>query len=264
MTTPTTLDITEALRQLDADPSQLSEDERRSLDENGFLALPGVLSPEQVQAVCARLDELLAAEGDSAGHEVHTEAGTQRLSDLVNKTDLLDVTFTHPRVLAAVAHVLSGDLKLSSLNGRMALPGRGGQHLHADWGEPVEPGDYQVCNSIWLLDDFAPDNGSTRVVPGSHRRGALPPQQSDVFVEDGVLRDLQPDEQLLLGTAGTVVVFNSHLWHGGSTNRTEHRRRALHAYFTRRHHPQQLDQRAFLVPETAARLSPAARCVLDV
>ncbi len=119
-------------------------------------------------------------------------------------------------------------------------------------------GDYQVCNSIWLIDDFTPDNGPTRVVPGSHRSGQLPGQAlADPWTP-------HPGEVKLLGQAGTVVIFNAHLWHGGTGNTTRRPRRALHSYFCRRGRKQQLDQRAYLRPETLARLSPAARHILGV
>jgi ectoine hydroxylase-related dioxygenase (phytanoyl-CoA dioxygenase family) len=115
-----------------------------------------------------------------------------------------------------------------------------------------------VCNSIWLLDDFTQDNGATRVVPGSHLSGKSP---GDVLADT---RDPHPSEVLLTAPAGTVVVFNSHLWHGGTMNRSSRPRRAMHSYFTRRGNPQQTDQRAYIRPQTLARLSPAARFVLDV
>ena len=119
-------------------------------------------------------------------------------------------------------------------------------------------GGYQVCNSIWLLDDFTADNGATRVVPGSHRSG--------VTVRDALCdgEAPHPDEVVLLAPAGTVVVFNSHLWHGGTLNRTHAPRRALHSYFTRRSRTQQLDQKKYIRPETLASLSPAVRFILDV
>jgi ectoine hydroxylase-related dioxygenase (phytanoyl-CoA dioxygenase family) len=149
------------------------------------------------------------------------------------------------------------DFKLSSLNSRAALPGRGLQALHTEGG-PVGLGPYQVCNSVWLLDDFTPDNGATRVVPGSHRL--------TVSVRDAMddTSAPHPDEVKLTAPAGTVVVFNSHLWHGGTLNRAGRPRRALHSYFTRRANGQQLDQRRYIRPETLARLSPAARFILDV
>ena len=53
-------------------------------------------------------------------------------------------------------------------------------------------------------------------------------------------------------------------WHGGTLNSTDRPRRALHSYFCRRDQPQQLDQRAYIRPETYERLSEAARYILDI
>ena len=250
------MNMATALAELGVTEDTLDAATRQRLDRDGYAPLPGVLTGEQVTDIRARLDELTAAEGADAGREVHQEAGTDRLADLVNKDPMFEVCFTDPQVLACVAHVL-GDFKLSSLNSRAALPGRGLQGMHAEGG-PVGLGPYQVCNSIWLLDDFTPDNGATRVVPGSHRltvsvRDSMPDTSAP-----------HPDEVKLAAAAGSVVVFNSHLWHGGTLNHTGSPRRALHSYFTRRANGQQLDQRKYIRPETLARLSPAARFILDV
>lgn len=250
------MDMATALAGLGVTEDSIDPATRERLDRDGFAPLPGVLSAAQLGTMRARLAGLLEAEGDRAGLEVHQEAGTDRLADLVNKDPVFDVCFTDPRLLAGVAHVL-GEFKLSSLNFRAARPGRGHQVLHADWGGPVRPGEYQVCNSIWLLDDFTAGNGATRVVPGSHRYAAMP---RDAMADPA---DPHPDEVRLIAPAGTVVIFNSHLWHGGTRNRTGRPRRALHSYFTRRGNRQQLDQRAYLRPQTRERLSPAARFILD-
>jgi ectoine hydroxylase-related dioxygenase (phytanoyl-CoA dioxygenase family) len=77
-------------------------------------------------------------------------------------------------------------------------------------------------------------------------------------------REDHPDQVTLTAPAGTVIVFNSHLWHGGTRNDTDRPRRALHSYFTRRGNGQQLNQREYIRPETLARLSPAAAFILDV
>ncbi len=250
------MDTAVALAELGVGPAP--HDLGQALDRDGFAVVPDALSPEQLHAVRDRIAELAAAEGDRAGVEVHQETGAARLSDLVNKGEVFDVFCTHPVVLAGVAHVLEGDLKLSSLNSRAALPGQGHQGLHTDWG-PVDLAEgYQVCNSIWLLDDFTPENGATRAVPGTHRSGRTPAES---------LADPEaphPDEVLLLAPAGTAVVFNSHLWHGGTRNRTDRPRRAVHSYFVRRRHPQQLDQRAYLRDATRARMPAAVRHLLDV
>lgn len=250
--------VREALHALGVRDTTLTRQEKEQLDRDGFVPLPGVLTLDQVEEIRRRLAELLAEEGDTAGKEVHQERGTDRLSDLINKGSVFSVVLTHPRVLAALAHVLDGDLKLSSLNSRNALPGRGQQALHTDWGPLETPGVYQVCNSFWLLDDFTPENGATRVVPGTHRSPMAP---ADVLTD---LSAPHPDQVVLTGVAGDVIVCNSHVWHGGTTNRTSGPRRVLHGYFTRRYQPPQLDQQKFLRPETWLRLSDPARVILGV
>jgi len=253
------LTTNEALHELGVDGDTITKEEKQQLDENGFLLLHHVLTPRQVEQMRARVDDLHAEEGELAGHEMgQVETGVLRLSDLVNKDPLFEVCFTHPRVLAAVHHVLRGEMKLFSLNSRAALPGHGHQGLHPDWYGAVAPGDHHVCNTAWLLNDYTEENGPTRVVPGSHRSGKMPQDE---------LSDLNlphPDEVKVTGPAGTVVVFNSHTWHSGTLNTSAEPRRALNSAFCRRDIPQQTDQRKYIRPETQARLGEAARYLLDV
>jgi ectoine hydroxylase-related dioxygenase (phytanoyl-CoA dioxygenase family) len=251
------MDMATALACLGVTADSIDDSVRERLDRDGYVPLPGILSPKQLELLRARVDELLAHEGGEAGREVHQEAGTDRLADLVNKDPMFDVCFTDPRLLACIAHVLP-DFKLSSLNFRAALPGSGLQDLHTEGGPVTDLDQFQVCNSVWLLDEFTADNGATRVVPGSHRSGTSP---RDVMSDR---RAAHPSEILVTAPAGTVVVFNSHLWHGGTVNRTSRSRRAMHSYFTRRANGQQLDQKKYVRPETLSRLTPAARFILDV
>jgi ectoine hydroxylase-related dioxygenase (phytanoyl-CoA dioxygenase family) len=113
-----------------------------------------------------------------------------------------------------------------------------------------------VCNTIWLLDDFTSENGATRVVPGSQNWKRLPQEAlADPLAS-------HPEERLLLAPAGSVIVMNTHAWHGGTANRTARPRRALHAFYCRSDKPQQQYQKRLLRPETQARLSPQLRRLL--
>ncbi|MCC2669680.1 MAG: phytanoyl-CoA dioxygenase, partial [Armatimonadetes bacterium] len=53
--------ISEALLELGATTELLSVEERERLDEDGYLYLPGILSPVQVAEFNCRLAELAAA-----------------------------------------------------------------------------------------------------------------------------------------------------------------------------------------------------------
>ena len=250
--------IEEALFSAGVREDSLTNAEKIQLDSEGYLVISGVMNGSEVTALQNRIKELLQAEGEHAGKEVHQEAGTDRLSDLMNKSPLFHILFKKPKTLAAIAHVLKNDIKLSSLNFRNALPGQGHQGLHADWGRLETPGDYQVCNTLWLLDDFTEDNGATRIVPRTHNNANSP---ADELGDPGLPH---PNQILVRARAGDVVIMNSHLWHGGTTNRTKGNRRVMHGYFARRHQPQQLDQQKYLKTETWNQLTEAERMLLGV
>lgn len=254
------------LMQLGVNEATLSPAEKTFLAQNGYLNLGKLLSDEQLAAIQQRLQALMDAEGENSGAELMDspyirhpkEEGADRLADLVNKGEVFDVFYTHPKVLAAMREVLGDTFKLSSLNYRAAKPGKGLQKLHVDWHEAVAPDDFKVCNSIWLLDDFFKENGATRIVPGTHLKAELPQE---------VLADPlapHPSEVLIEAPAGSVFIFNSHAWHGGTTNHTDKPRRAIHSYFCRRDQPQQIDQQRYIQGETLARISEGAKEILAV
>ena len=246
------------LSELGADPDLLDERRRDELSRKGFALFPGIIDPPWLEALRARFEEITAAEGERAGLEVHQEQGARRLADLVNKGQAFDRVWSHPLVLAAVREVIGVPFRHSSLNARDAMPGEGLQALHQDTRRDSSVPAVTGCNSVWMLDDFTADTGCTRLVPGSHRLA----RPQDVLEDPSAPH---PEQELLEAPAGSVAVFNSLTWHGGTLNRTRNRhRRALHCFFNIRSLPQQTDQRAYLRPETAERLSPALRYLLDV
>lgn len=252
--------------ELGVSPTLLTDDERSFLATRGYLDLGQLLSDTQVDSINQKIACLQETEGKQAGAELAEskyirhpkEAGADRLADLVNKGGEFDIFYTHPRVLAGIVAVLGEQIKLSSLNYRAAKPGLGLQKLHVDWKDGIPNGVFRVCNSIWLLDDFTPDNGATRVVPGSHLWDMLPQDQ----LTDPELS--HPQEVLIQGKAGTVFIFNSHTWHGGTQNRTTRPRRSMHSYFCTRDQNQQIDQQRYFTEETRRRTSAASRYLLDV
>lgn len=244
----------------------LTAEEISKLNQDGYLALGQLLSPAQLQKVNDRIDQLIQEEGEDAGSELFDskyirhpkEAGADRLADLVNKGNVFDIFYTHSQVLSGIEAVLGQQYKLSSLNYRAAKPGRGLQKLHVDYGNAVAKGHYKVCNTLWLLDDFTEHNGATRIVPGTHKSKVLPDEE----MEDPELH--HPEEIKIIAPAGSVFIFNSHVWHGGTTNRTERDRRSIHSYFCTSDQPQQLDQRKYITPETRNRIGPEGQRILDV
>lgn len=231
----------------------MTADEKILLQEQGYLIVRGVMDAAWLEELRMATGRLLELEGADAGGEFRKEVGSDRLANLVDKGECFQRLVSHPMLLEAAEAVLGPDWKLSSLNYRAALPGEQSlQPLHCDMGLLPDSLGNAVFNSIWMLDDFTPENGPTRFVPGSHRSGVLPSNGSAPH----------PDEQVALGKAGDVILMNSHMWHGGTANLTFVPRRSLHGFFVRGDQPQQQYQRRLLRAETVAGLSPVLRRVL--
>ena len=240
----------------------LSRAERESLDRDGYVNLGPLLDTDQLRKLRDRYDAAIEEEGTNAADKV----GLGRVVDTVvkpmNRDGLLDPIFMHPRLLAAVRHVLGVHLKYIGSNYHCAMPGYGHQDIHADfmWGVRGEP---QVVNAVWLIDEFTEDNGATRIVPGTHLSGIHP--AGDLV--DGEPRDLDAPvdgEVKVTGSAGSCFVYNAHLWHGGTQNCTAKLRRAQHAFFGRSTIPSSTDVPAVIDPQVFQRLGRVERAILDI
>jgi ectoine hydroxylase-related dioxygenase (phytanoyl-CoA dioxygenase family) len=213
----------EILAALGAGPGTLADDERDTLDRDGYVVLNGVLDEATVAAMRSSIGELLEI---SRRDLTKKHGGTLHLDDILDAGATFDPAWSSPRLIAAVAHVLGADFHVSAAGFRGPRPGYGAQALHAD-GVALAVGDpYRVATAIVLLVDFTERNGATRVVPGSHRDPVR-----DASKESGVPH---PRERIVTARAGDAIVFNGHLWHSGTKNTSDERRDALQIVFRRR------------------------------
>ena len=269
------MDTAQALAELGIGLSDLTAEQRRRFYVDGFFIVPGVFDPAAVAEMRAEFERLRGIEGAYGGHEVHIEPGAPRLSNLFNKSAAFDRCLACKPTLAA-AHLLLGEIRVYSLNARNPLKGEGQQILHSDVPR-VHPADWRVVNSMIMLDDMTPDNGPTRVVPGSHKWVPLnvpdvnmaevthievTEEDRKIIPADSIVP--HPKEVKVTGTAGSVAVINGSIWHGGTRNASGALRRVLHLAIGRRDIPQQLVERNHLTPELLRRSSPAQRFLLDI
>ena len=237
----------------------MTKEQLLHLDEHGYVLLEDAIPASLLDRLRAQIHELFAEEGDRAGHEFLQEEQAHRLANLVDKGEVFQEAIVLPEVLEGVRRVLGPAFKLSSLNARSTDPhSTAGQPLHVDMGAIADDRGYWVCNTVWLLDDFTAENGATRMVPGSHRWGRRP--QDDLADPSAS----HADEVLLLGKAGGIAIMNAHLWHGGTANRTDAPRLAMHSFYCRSDKPQQQYQKRLLRPEVQAALRPDVRALLAI
>ncbi len=227
------------------------------LDREGFVILEG-FCPESLRIqLTGRVEELYGEEGDSAGSEFRAEPGTRRLANLAAKGEIFREVYANEEILGYIGHILRPRFKLSSLNARSANPHEHGhQPLHVDQGLLPDAGGAVVANVVWMLDDFTKENGAMRAVPRTHLSGQRPQE---------ALADANaphPGEVLVTGRAGTVCIMNAHLWHGGTANRTDRPRRAIHSFYCRFDVAQQQYQKRLLPLEVQASMPAPLRDLL--
>ena len=201
----------------------------RDLAADGICAVRGVLTGDVLAEARDQLYRA-AAEDRARGREVkfgldygHDDTN-QRVWNVLSRAPIFADLAEHPVALRLLRSVLGWPMLLGNLSANITGPGGGEMVLHADqifvpepW--PAEP---QGANAAWCVDDFTADNGATCFVPGSHLLHRSP---RPVDVVDAVP---------LEAPAGTLVVFESRLWHRTGHNRTTEQRRAgIFGWYTR-------------------------------
>lgn len=127
----------------------------------------------------------------------------------------------HPLVHAAAERVLGRPYAVREAHGRNPLRGYGLQGLHTDWMVRAPRDPYFVVTLLWMIDDFTVENGATRVVPRSHVwTRPLPKALAQPLAH-------HPEEIVVTGAAGSVLVFNGHLLHSGRRNEDGAARRTV-------------------------------------
>jgi hypothetical protein len=187
-----------------------------AVGRDGYVILPGLLSPAELDEIRASVMPLL----DLRGRNNFEGAATQRVYSVLNKTRACDRIVDHPRVLAVLDRLFQPNYLLSMLQVINILPGESAQMLHTDDGfyplpRPRAP---LGAATIWAIDDFTADNGATDIVPGSHEWG-----------DDRTPTDAE--RRPVVMPAGSCVFFVGTLWHGGGANRSAAPRLALTAQY---------------------------------
>lgn len=223
-----------------------------ALADAGFAVIPGPVPPGAMPELAEAYHAAMAAAAATPDYKVGST--TTRLFDLVNRGAAFDPIYVHPPLLEAGAHVVGAPFRLSIMLGRTLRPGSPAQELHADLppDDPARP----MAGFILMLDPFRPDNGATRVVPGSHRW----PQAPEAVLADP--RAPFPGEVLACGPAGSMLVFDASAWHGHGANTSGAPRHSIQGYFVRRDAPSGFDLPSRMQPATLARLGPLAKYVL--
>ena len=100
----------------------MNEQQRKQLEEQGYLIFKNLLPPPQIESLLSRLEELWTVEGDLAGEENYIEPGVRRLANLAGKGGMFRELYAHPQVLEVVEAVIGADIRAAMVNARDVPP----------------------------------------------------------------------------------------------------------------------------------------------
>ena len=182
------------------------------IEAQGYTIIPDFVQPNEIAQIRHAFDtEVRITEMRAIG----TDTGkTLRAHNLLAKTRAVDYLFLDPRIRALIEGVLGPRVQINVTTLFNILPGETKQFLHQDDGLwPIKrPHPHFVCNALIALDDFDLENGATHIVPYSHSWHDRPVDQS--------IETLQVTMR-----AGTMLMWEGGLWHGGGANTSKDRER---------------------------------------
>ena len=201
-------------------PKKDIEQLRQDFHEWGYCLVEDGLSVEQNQLVYQRVMDQAKAERE-LGIAYLSEA-QQHVWSLVNKGDVFNRCMTHDTdaiqagllIEQLLDEMLGSGWHHLSYIANISFPGCHPQGMHQDQGlvgaykfldAPV------LVNTVYVLQDVDEVNGGTLVIPGSHRR----------YIEgNGTFGKLPPPINLE-APAGTVMLMDGRVLHGGAVNRSD-------------------------------------------
>ena len=183
--------------------------------ENGYAIVEGFLNSDQLDLVRRDLEPIFLMTGkrDTHGKGRHSGIQAVHVHNLFGKTRAVDEVAIHPLLLMIIEGVLGEQFQMSVATAMCPEPGVDPQHLHQDDGHYPLPRPHMplIANTLIALDDFTRESGATMVVPKSHK------WTKPVELDANVVYAEMP--------AGSLLVFDGALWHGGGGNTTRDRRR---------------------------------------
>ena len=209
---------------------------------SGYCVVPEVIPAAKVgqvrqEVVAAQRAHQHAAAAELArtrarGHRVGA-AGVDNLRQVINATQCFAAYLAERRILGTANALLGDFVRISCTDCVITNPGSERGYWHADWPynatnsthvKAPYPDALMHLSSIWMLTGFSAANGGTFIVPGSHRHTDNPAGETlRGFDRDG----RHPQQIQVAGSAGSVLLYDSRLWHAVAPNVSSEARVAL-------------------------------------
>ena len=216
------------------------------LDRDGFTIVRDAFDASIADTLMADIDRLERELDIRVGGNGFEGRATTRVYNLLALGDLYAQIPVHPVVLPLMHHLLGAGCLASSVSAITILPGETAQPIHADDQViPIpKPHKAVIANSMWAVTDFTEANGATRVIARSHLADHSPAYGQHY---DSICAEMP---------AGSILVWDGGLWHGGGANVTDERRRGIAMNYCAGFIRQQENQQLGISLDTLRTFSP--------
>lgn len=207
-----------------------------ALRRDGYAIVEGVLPSALLAETRDAMYRAQAAIRREVGEEKLAAAGERGVLRLMMKFEPIFFRFLElPELLEVVDATIKNTAIMHLQNGFILPPEKAGaagelfQHrFHQDFPRWMN-GYLASVNIFFAIDEFSSVNGATLVIPGSHQK---PEPPSDAERKRAVPLEC---------AAGSMIVFDSTLWHASGVNTSGADRLAINHQFTRSYIKQQID-----------------------
>jgi len=217
--------------------ASLLRDLLESLGTLGYTVVEGVLSAsfiESTRDAMYRAQEKILRD---VGRERLERAGELGVLRLMMKYDPHFFKFLEiPELLEIIDHTVSNTAIMHLQNGfifpsypKEQIPNVFQNRFHQDFPRVLN-GYIASINMMFAIDEFSTETGATRVVPRTHQQTVTPDEE---YLSKNAIAVECP--------AGSMVVFDSTLWHAAGANTSGKDRMAINHQFTRSYIKQQID-----------------------
>jgi ectoine hydroxylase-related dioxygenase (phytanoyl-CoA dioxygenase family) len=222
----------------------LSQEQITFFHENGYVRIPQVFAPEEVQTLSDELDRVMQDWAKTnmgwtgPWRQVYLSADIEKRSLLTHANDFhihsaaWGRAVFHPRLVEAMSSLLGPEVEMHHTTLHCKPPETGMPFpMHQDSPFYQHEG-FGFVDAIIHLDTTTSENGCLKFLPGSHRQGHL---EHILRMPDGTgcSPHLPTDRYRLAeavacpAEAGDVVAFSIYTIHGSDINRTDRWRRLV-------------------------------------
>lgn len=200
----------------------------RNLETDGFCLIPGIVPQEDCASLRARIQDIANQIRDE-------QALSNRVSfvpGIINHAPELGGYVADARIIEVAEGILESTIRVSFTSAIINEAGKARGNWHADWPfnqnnachiPSPYPDRIMHLTALLMLSPFTEANGGTLVVPGSHRTSTNPTDERmgiDPYQP-------YPTEFRVTGEEGTLVLFDSRLWHCPPANPSDESRVAV-------------------------------------